>query len=252
MRILADRNLERFAITHTTRMVPQSVKWGPLQGDVPVAQRCHDEPGEEALFLREQLPYLVSLCHAAKERKLEFCTSCELEDEALRQPVSKQGDLGIDWFHGVEMTKVPCPVDRFALMRKSIGPDFDFAKELQEASLSIDGIALWNKGLFTFDPDILKSKQLEFFRWIIHPRFVHLRTTLGEAQLADAFHLWTAEEAHLDVFLTMDKKFVNNVRNLSAAIDSTVSVLAPKEVREQIGLAPSDIAHLASQINPFS
>jgi len=233
-------------------MVPQSAKWGPLQFDIPVAQRSHDQPRQDELFLREQLPYLVSLCHAAKETKLECCTSRELAEEALRQPFSKQGYLGIDWFADVKMTSVPCPVDRFALMRKTIGPDFDSVKELQEASLSSDAIALWNTGLFISDPAVQKSKQLEFFRWIIHPRFVHLRTTLGEAQLADAFHLWTAEEAHLDVFLTMDKKFINKVHNRLAAVRSTVSVLHPKEICDQIGLPPSDIGHLASKINPFS
>lgn len=252
MRILIDRNLERRAVTHTTRAAPQSVKWGTLQFDIPVAQRCHDEPREDELFLREQLPYLVSLCYAAKEGKLGFCTSLELEEEARRQPVSKQGYLGIDWFAGVEMTNVPCPVDRFALITRTIGPDFDFAKVLREASLSIDAIALWNKGLFNPDPGMQKSKQLDFFRWIIHPRFVHLKTTLGEAQLADAFHLWTAEEAHLDVFLTMDKKFLNNVRNHLKAIGFTVSVMAPKELCEQIALLPSDIDKLAAEINPFA
>lgn len=250
MRILIDRNLERYAVTHSTRIVSQTVEWGPLRFQCPVAQRSHDQPREDELFLREQLPYLVSLCHAAKEGKVELCTSRELKEEAFRQPISKQGYLGIDWFADVEMTEVPCPVDRFALMRKTIGPDFDFTKELREASLSIDAIALWNKGLFVFDSDVQKRKQLEFFVWIIHPRFIHLRTTLGEAQLADAFHLWTAEEAHLDVFLTMDKKFLNNVRNRLTAIDSTVSVITPKELCEQIGLLPSDIDKLAAGINP--
>jgi len=154
MRVLVDRNLKRYAITHTTRMVHRPVKWGPLRFEVPVAQRSHDQPRQDELFLREQLPYLVSLCHAAKDAELEFCTSRELEAEALRQRFSKQGYLGIDWFDDVKVTSVPCPVDRFALIRKTIGPDFDFVKELQEASLSSDAIALWNSsfgGLFTPD-----------------------------------------------------------------------------------------------------
>lgn len=252
MRILIDRNLERYAVTHSTRMVPRSVKWGPHQLQLPVAQRSYDQPREDELFVREQLPYLVSLCHAAKEGKLEFCTSRELGDEKSRQRGSKQGYLGIDWFAGVKMTNVPCPVDRFALMRRAIAPDFNFIKELREASLSNEAIALWNTGFVTFGVGIQKSKQLDFFRWIVHPRFVHLRTTLGEAQLADAFHLWTAEEAHLNAFLTMDKKFLNNVDKHLERIASSVSAMAPKQMCEQIGLLPSDIGHLAAQINPFS
>ena len=224
MRILVDRNLERHAVTHTTRIVPQPVEWGPLRFELPVAQRSHDQPREDEQFLREQLPYLVSLCGTAKDGKLEFCTSRELEMEAVRQPISKQGYLGIDWFSGVTLTKVPCPVDRFASWNKEIDPVADFGKD----------------------------EQLAFFRSITHPRFLHLRNTLGEAQLADAFHLWTAEEAHLDVFLTMDQKFLNNVHNRSAAIGSTVSVMTPKEVCKQIGLPPSDIEQLAAEIKPFA
>jgi hypothetical protein len=255
MRVLVDRNFERHAVTHKTRTVPQPVKWGPLQFEYPVAQRSHDQPREDEPFLQEQLAYLVSLCRAAKEKRVEFCTSRELKMERLRQPISKEGCLGIDWFSGVKVTEVPCPVDRFALMSKVIGPDFDFFKELQEASLCVDAVTLWNKdgsSWVTADPETQKELQLQFFRWIIHPRFLHLRNTLGEAQLADAFHLWTAEEAHLDAFLTMDKKFLNNVHTRSAAVNSTVSVLTPKEVCEQLGIPPSDIEQLATEINPFA
>jgi hypothetical protein len=224
MRILIDRNVERYAVTHGTRMVPQTIKWGPRTSTVPVAQRCYDRPGDDELFIQEQLPYLVSLCNAAKEGKVEFCTSSELFMEAVRQPISKQGYLGIDFLSGVTVTKVPCPVDRLAQMRKVIIPTVDFGKD----------------------------EQLKFFETIQHPRFLHLRTTLGDAQLADAFHLWTAETASLDVFLTMDKKFLNNVHNRRNTINSTVSVLAPKDVCGQIGLPPADIEQLAIEINPYS
>ena len=252
MRILIDRNLERYAVTHSTRTALQSVKWGTHEFQLTVAQRFHRQPREDELFRREQLPYLVSLCAAAKEGELEFCTSPELEEEARRQPGSKQGYFGIDWFAGVEMTKVPCPVDRFALMRKAAGPNFDFIRELREATLSDDAISIWDKEVATFIPDLQKRKQLDFLGWITHPRFIHLRKTLGDAQLADAFHLWTAEKAGLDVFLTMDKKFLNNVRNRSERIASTVSVMAPKQMCEKLRRPAYDIEHLSAQINQLS
>src|SRR5690242_18750773 len=81
--------------------------------------------------------------------KLEFCTSSELQMEAFRQAISKQGYLGIDWFSDVKLTKVPCPVDRFASWNKVIDPVVDFGKD----------------------------EQLAFFRSITHLRFQHLRNT---------------------------------------------------------------------------
>jgi len=176
------------------------------------------------VFVREELPYLVSLCRAAKDGRLEFCTSSELQMEAFRQRISKQAYLGIDWFSDVKLTRVPCPADRFASWNKVIDPVVDFGKD----------------------------EQLAFFRSITHLRFLHLRNTLGDAQLADVFHLWTAEEACLDVFLTMDRKFLNNVHSRLKAIDSTVAVMAPKRLGERIGLPSSDIEGLAAEINPFA
>lgn len=120
MRILIDRCLERYAVTHATSMVPQSVKWGPHRFELPVAQRRYDSPREDEVFVREELPYLVSLCRTAKDGRLEFCTSSELQMEAFRQLISKQGYLGIDWFSDVKLTRVPCPVDRFASWNKVI------------------------------------------------------------------------------------------------------------------------------------
>jgi hypothetical protein len=221
MRLLIDRNLERYAVTHTTRMMPQSVKWEPHQLQVAVATRGYDQPSEDALLLREQLPYLVSLCRSAKEGQVEFCISGELEMEAFRQLISKQGYLGIDWFADVRLTKVPCPVDRPSGV---INPVVFFGKE----------------------------GQIEFFESITHPRFLDLRKILGDAQLADAFHLWTAETAGLDAFVTMDKKFLNNVRHRSKQIGSSVSVMTPKRLCDEIGLPASDIERLAAEINPFA
>jgi hypothetical protein len=223
MKILIDRSIERYAVTHDTRMVPHTVKWGPHISTVSVAQRTRKQPGPSDVFIIEQLPYLVSLCNVARQGNLEFCTSFELEREALRQRSCAQGLLGIDFFLGIRMTRVPCPAQR------------------ESFSGIIDPLAYFGK-----------EEQLKFLRGIQHPRFLLLRKLLGDAQLADAFHLWTAEEASLDVFLTMDKKFRNNVYNQRNEVKSSVSVIAPKEVCEQLGLASSSIEKLAAEINPFS
>src|SRR5690242_18750772 len=50
MRILIDRCLERYAVTHATSIVPQSVKWGPHRFELPVAQRRYDSPREAGVL----------------------------------------------------------------------------------------------------------------------------------------------------------------------------------------------------------
>jgi hypothetical protein len=222
MKVFIDRNLEIRAVTHVTEPLPRQVKWGPHSLTLDVAERVHRPPREDESFVREELPYFATLCNAAREGKLEFSTSFEIIMEASRQKGSPQGYLGIDLLRGVLMKKVPCPVQR---------------------SIMFGG---------TTNIGITEEEQMEFFRSIRHPRFLEIAKATGDAHIDDAFHLWTAEEASLDVFLTIDKRFRNVVHNQRHNIKSVVSVMTPKELCEGLGLHPTDIEQLAAEINPFS
>jgi hypothetical protein len=224
MKVLIDRNIERLSVTHVTQLVPQKVKWGPQTYQFDVAQRVYRPRREDETFLREQLPYLASLCNSAKEGTTEFYTSFELRIEAIRQKGPQDGYLGINLLRGIQIQTVPPPIQR---------------------SFVIGGAR-------QFDAEECEQEQMNFFRSIQHPRFLQLRKAVGEAQIDDAFHLWTAEEASLDVFLTLDKNFLNNLQNRSKRINSTVLVTAPKDLCEKIGLPPLDIEAIAAEINPFS
>jgi len=98
---------------------------------------------------------------------------------------------------------------------------------------------------------ITEEEQMEFFRSIRHPRFQQIRIAIGDAHVDDAYHLWTAEEAALDAFLTMDRRFWNVAKHGFRALDSTVLVMTPKELGEHLGLQPVDIERLAGEINPL-
>src|SRR3990172_1635709 len=90
-----------------------------------------------------------------------------------------------------------------------------------------------------------------FFRSIQHPRFLQIRNATGDAHIDGAFHLWTAEEAALDAFLTMDQRFWRVVNQRKKIINSPVLVVTPKELCEHLGAKPTDIEKLAAGINPF-
>jgi hypothetical protein len=220
MKVLVDRNIEINAITHKTVMVPQVVRWGPHNQTRPVAQRVHFPP--EGAFRIEQLPYLAALGIFAKDAKLEFFTSFEIRMEEFRQKGRCEGYLGINLLRSVPMKYVPCPTER-SLM---IAPSGSIGTTEEE--------------------------QMDFFRSIRCPRFLQIRKATGDAHVDDAYHLWTAEEAALDGFLTMDKAFRNVVDHERKAINSTVLVMTPKELGEHLGLQPVEIERLAEEINPFS
>lgn len=86
LKILIDRNIEIRAITHETEIVERTINWGPHDLKIDVAKRVPRRPPKETEgFVKEQLPYLPTLCSAAKEGKLEFFSSFELRMEEARQ-----------------------------------------------------------------------------------------------------------------------------------------------------------------------
>lgn len=130
--------------------------------------------------------------------------------------------MGINVLRDVPMKNVPPPIQRSMLIRGT-------------ASIGIS-----------------EEEQMDFFRSIQHPRFLQIRKATGDGHIDDAFHLWTAEEASLDVLLTMDRHFWNVVNHEKKKIDSAVLVIPPKQLCERLCLEATDTAKMAAEINPFS
>jgi hypothetical protein len=82
----------------------------------------------------------------------------------------------------------------------------------------------------------MKEHQRAFLRSITHPRFMELRTAVGavetaghfDNQLADAYHVWCAEEAGARYFLTTDYKIGKSIAH--HYFHTTVDVVTPSEL----------------------
>ncbi len=222
MKVLIDRNIEINAITHKTMLASRAIKWGPHYHTLDVAERVHFPPRADEAFRKEQLPFLAALCASAKHGEPEFFSSHEIRMEMFRQKGRSEGHLGMNLLRDVPIRNVPSPVQR------SIVVAADFSVGTTE------------------------GEQMDFFRSITHPRFLHIRKHTGDAHIDDAYHLWTAEEAKLDAFLTMDRRFCEVVNQKTKLIDSTVLVVTPRDLCEHLGLQPIDIDELAAGTNPFS
>jgi len=94
-----------------------------------------------------------------------------------------------------------------------------------------------------------RDLQARFLQGISHPRFEQLKRATGAYQgsrpspineLADTFHVWCAETAVADVFLTLDEDLVGLVRR-HRTYQPRVRVLLP-----------SDTVRLASELGLFS
>ena len=222
MKVLIDRNIEINAITHKTMLASRTIKWGPHYHKFDVAERVHFPPRADEAFRREQLPFLAALCASAKHGEPEFFSSHEIRMEMFRQKGRSEGYLGMDLLRDVPITNVPSPIQRSIV----IGPDFRTGTT--------------------------EAEQMDFFRSITHPRLIHIRNHTGDAHIDDAYHLWTAEEAKLDAFLTMDKRFYGVVKQKQKLIGSPVLVATPQDLCEHLGLQPLDIGQLAAETNPFA
>lgn len=104
-----------------------------------------------------------------------------------------------------------------------------------------------------FGPNVglTKGEQTDFFRSIGDSRFLEICGAVDGAHIADVFHLWTAEAAGLDAFLTMDRRFLRVMKQKRRRAKSSVSVWSPKELCGSLGEGPTDIEALAAQFHPF-
>jgi len=221
---LIDRNIERYAVTHKTTLVSRVIRWGPLDVNAEVAERVHQPPEPHEVFRLEQLPYLAALCALARHGRVRLFTSFELRMERLRQKGTCPGYLGLDLLRDVPLYSVRSPVERSLVIaptrNRRIG--------------------------------ISKDEQIQFFMSIQHPRFHRLRRVIGDAHIADTFHLWTAEESGLEAFVTMDKAFWNVATGEKRKIASPTSVVTPQELCQRFNAPPIPIENVAAETRPFS
>jgi hypothetical protein len=220
MKVLIDRNIEINAITHTTVLAPKKIRWGPHEQTMDVAERRYSPPRPDETFRRAQIPWLATLCKLAEHGALEFYSSDEIMMERFRQKGRPEGYLGINLLRDVPIKRAPSPVPRTWTL----------------GSIGAHGVT--------------EQDQMDFFASVRHPRFLQICRVLGAAHIDDAFHLWTAEEAHLDVLLTMDQRFWRAATQRKEAIASPVEVVTPKELGERLGVEPTDIEKMAAEINP--
>lgn len=225
MKVLIDRNIERNAIVYISAKVPKTLRWGGQDITRPVLERHSRLPREDETFRRTQLPYLATVGELARAGKVRLFRSPELLMEWMRQRSPDPGYVGLSFLENVEIEKITSPVAReVSIGHKSVG--------------------------------VTEEEQMEFFRSILDPRFLEIRNAISdpsnlEAHIDDAFHLWSAETAILDAFLTLDKAFIEVMSGKGRRAKSPVSVWSPKDLCTSLGEGPTDIEAISAKYPPF-
>lgn len=222
MKVLIDRNVERHAITHNTVVVSRETNWGNRKGTIQIIERRR-VPVEKG-FIANELPYLATLGEMARNRRLQLFTSFELNEERMRQTNPRDGYCSFSLLAGVSLPMLDPPISRPIVMTfwpgESVGTT--------------------------------RSEQRAFFNSITAPRYLAIKEALSNSHIDDAFHLWAAEVAGMDVFLTFDRRFARHVAQNMTRLASPVAVLAPSELCNRMAEGPSDVEAIAARFPPLS
>jgi hypothetical protein len=143
--------------------------------------------------------------------------------ERMRQKGPADGYLGLNLMAGIAYKHAVSPINRTVVI-SGFGADFGTTK----------------------------AEQMTFFADVDDPRFIEIRKHIPKSHVDDAFHLWTAENNNLHFFLTMDKRFFNNIDQKKNLINSSVSVETPKSLCELLNLNAIDLDELKKDRRPFS
>lgn len=191
-----------YAADERLQLIPQTrrVRWGNIEQDVVVHESQVTRPNEsfdETLKAEvRQLPLIAFLAYQGA-LELLYHHEARMELWGARNPNDPRGP-----FYGAPITSIPDPLPygRIVLSR-SLDPLPPVAAKK--------------------DMSKVRHRQIAFMAGIDHPRFVQLRKACGAdtakgidpAQLADAFHLWSAEMVGASHFLTAERKLLNLARD---------------------------------------
>ena len=212
-RIFVDTNVLKFAATELRRLRPrtQRIHWGGKEFDAVVHDIVKVNPNEfiRNADLKAEADLLPGLAELGVEGTVHFLTQLEAELESWGLPKmnSERGH-----FYGTPIELVEAP--------------FKYSRIIVSAEVRS------------------RLSQFEFLKSVSSPRFDELQRISGAYQgknepngnqLLDAFHLWCAEHARADFFLTLDFKLIKAVRRVSTKY--FVPVVRPSELLAALSLA---------------
>lgn len=212
---LVDNSVIASSVTHETGWISTGVSmWGPHEIETGHIARVPVRSADNSTEIYRNTTYLAGIAHLASEGRLKLCTSVELNDERMRQPLGRYSGYGVldhNLFGKVKLELVgPQGIPRV------------FTAE-------------------TLRAEHLRTAQLARINSANDPIFHGLVKRLGQKQSLDAWHWLTAERQGLSCFLTMDFKFRRSVerwKSFEPFASMKSRVLTPEELGRELGLIP--------------
>lgn len=206
--VFLDTNILKFSAVkkHVYRKATKTVVWGEttFEAEYHEPHTVNEIHQIKSEVQKRDALFLAMLAYAGHDKLLKFYIHREvdLETRALPGMASPSGR-----FFGCEIHKVPDPV-------------------APQSRIVLGG------------GKKLKEHTLDFVCSIRHPRYVELTKMTGAYQghskplnlnqALDAYHIWCAESAKMDYFLTMDYKLKKVVEK--SKVKTSVSIVTPDQL----------------------
>ena len=211
--VFLDTNFQKGAIDLRWIKEPRQIHWGDItqEVEIEIVRPRPPRPSNEA-WLRAELASIPEIGEAARREEIACFDNQEVRFELNKLYYGGLVRSRMSALHGVTIKKVPPPLPKRAVVF-GVGETWKQQKRL------------W----------------VSWLRSCADPRYAELRAalstegTLAENTLVDLYHLYSAEKAGLDIFLTLDKKsLVKPLRNQNQ-IKLGVRVLYPSELLDRLG-----------------
>lgn len=251
--------LDNGIISHAEFIEPaiktKEILWGSHKILVPIHGFRRKPPHENDEYQR-QINAIFTIGRLIREGRISAYTSNEIRIESFRRRCTIKAFYALK---DCNISNCPTPIER-SKFRKTIS----FSEHVSKGGRKdrAKGVNLGSANQIPF-MELLQNLNGSTFHWILeHPeklgltkfeveslrtiewyKFICSRFRSSE-NLPDAFHLWTAERNHMDVFLTLEKRLPNLVKQIKGEKNNrltiTTEVLRPIEFLCWMGVKEPD------------
>ncbi|PWQ97477.1 hypothetical protein [Leucothrix arctica] len=251
IKILLDNNVlsnAEYAVRST-----QEVDLGFLNGSKDVIDGFRKKPQLLDLDLQEEVDAIFTIGLLIKEGKIVPYTSTELIwERSRRRPTIEQFNA----LRGCDIATCPSPIERSKL-KHTINFNEYVLKGGKKDKKRNENVSNFNQIPFFVDLKFIRDESVKLilenanvigltnFEKKSFEEIEHFKDLCNQLQsdenLPDAFHVWTAERNDLDVFLTLEKRLTNSLKNKSKKLKIDVEVLRPTELLKKLNITPAKV-----------
>ncbi len=233
MRVFLDRNVISASVRIKESFMVREIEWGDQKFNVQVAGwKGKPRRNGDHAWLYPEICNLPTLAKLAREGKVELCISNETHFESLSTGLEANGTKG-NIFAGVSISRMEDALDRSCFQKGDIG--ILAARERVIEFCELLKACTW--GVFEKIPEVEKYfpeftlKNLQSLN-----RFHQILDQLPHRRhWPDAFQLWSAEVHSARYFVSLDRRFINKLKE-SSQLELPCKPVFPSELLYGLGV----------------